>query len=76
MAQCSHPNEAELHRIDPEESRPMLGTITIGRDGRREFAPDLDAAGNPKLGAKKYNDKVIVFYCPDCGVKREEPWKE
>jgi hypothetical protein len=66
----------ELHRIDPEESRAMLGTIVVERDGTRTFSPELDRDDNPKFGAKRYNDKVIVMYCPDCGEKEERPWTD
>jgi hypothetical protein len=71
---CEGGSWVELHRIDPEESRPPLGTVTINPDGTREFEPKLKL-GKQQFGNKKYRDKVIVFYCPVCGVKKEEPWK-
>lgn len=64
----------ELHRIDPEESRPPLGTQTVNPDGTMEFKPKLKD-GEPVYGARKYEKKVIIYYCPVCGAKKEEPWK-
>lgn len=66
----------ELHRIDPEESRPPLGTTTVGEDGAVVFTPKHDKDGTAKFGPKKYTEKVIVSYCPLCGRKKEEPWTE
>lgn len=65
----------ELHRIDPDDSRPPLGTNTIQKDGSTRFDPKLDSDGKPTFGAKKYSEKVIVYYCPECGEKKEKPWK-
>jgi hypothetical protein len=66
----------ELHRIDPEESRPPVGTTVIDAEGQVEFRQRTDNEGNPRFGKKKYTERVIVYYCPDCGAKKEEPWTE
>jgi hypothetical protein len=75
MDGCKGGSWVELHRIDPEASRPRLGTVTISPDGSREFDPKLKL-GKQQFGSKKYHDKVIVYYCPSCGVKKEESWTE
>lgn len=66
----------ELHRIDPEESRPALGTRTVKPDGSVEFKARTNEDGSAVLGRRKYRDKVIVYYCPDCGHKKEESWTD
>lgn len=73
---CEGDEWVELHRIDPEDSRPVLGTTSTEEDGSVVFKSKRDRAGAPIHGAKKYKEKVIIYYCPICGAKKEEAWTE